>query len=49
VNVSASTGRGRSEFVDAGELGGSTSLCDGPHTLIRTLFLALFMHITLFL
>ncbi|BAT90481.1 Aspartic proteinase-like protein [Vigna angularis] len=49
VNVSASAGRGRSEFVDSGELGGSTSLCEGPHTLIRMLLLALFMHITLIL
>ncbi|KHN38686.1 Aspartic proteinase-like protein 2 [Glycine soja] len=49
VNVSASAGRGRSEFVDAGELSGSSSLRDGPHMLIKTLFLALFMHITLIL
>ncbi|RDX94873.1 Aspartic proteinase-like protein 2 [Mucuna pruriens] len=49
VNVSASAGRGRSEFVDAGELSRSTSLRDGPHILMKTLFLALFMHITLIL
>ncbi|XP_020214779.1 aspartic proteinase-like protein 2 isoform X1 [Cajanus cajan] len=49
VNVSASAGRGRSEFVDAGEINGSTCSRDGPHMLIKTLFLALFMHITLFL
>ncbi|KAG4979912.1 hypothetical protein JHK85_033870 [Glycine max] len=49
VNVSASAGRGRSEFVDAGELSGSSSLRAGLHMLINTLFLALFMHITLIL
>ncbi|KAL2328526.1 hypothetical protein Fmac_021953 [Flemingia macrophylla] len=50
VNVSASAGRGRSEFVDAGELNGSTSLRDGLQMLlINTLFIALFMRITLFL
>ncbi|KAK7262223.1 hypothetical protein RJT34_29786 [Clitoria ternatea] len=50
VNVSASAGRGRSEFVDAGELSGSISLLDGPHNhmmLMKTLVLSLFMHITL--
>ncbi|XP_061361836.1 aspartic proteinase 36-like [Gastrolobium bilobum] len=47
VNVSASTGTGRSEFVDAGEQSGSTSLRDGPHKLINIGVLALFMHITL--
>ncbi|KAL5056207.1 hypothetical protein RYX36_036889 [Vicia faba] len=48
VNVSASTGSGRSEFVSAGEISGSTSLCDRTHELInRRWVFALFIHITL--
>ncbi|PNY04342.1 aspartic proteinase-like protein 2-like [Trifolium pratense] len=48
VNVSASTGNGRSEFVNAGDLSGSTSLRDGSHKLInRRGIFALFVHITL--
>lgn len=47
VNVSASTGTGRSEFVNTGELSGSTFLHDGPHKLIKTGIFVLFMHITL--
>ncbi|CAJ1955832.1 unnamed protein product [Sphenostylis stenocarpa] len=46
VNVSASTGTGRSEFVNAGELGGSISLRDGLQ-LTKTGFLAFFVHLTL--
>ncbi|XP_061345392.1 aspartic proteinase 36 [Gastrolobium bilobum] len=46
VNVSATTGTGRSEFVNAGEIGGSTSLRDGLK-LTKTGFLAFFMHIML--
>ncbi|KAI4322350.1 hypothetical protein L6164_022054 [Bauhinia variegata] len=34
VNVSATSGMRRSEFVNAGELSGSTSLSDGPFKLI---------------
>lgn len=45
VNVSASTGTGRSEFVNAGEIGGSNSLHDGLK-LSKTGFIALF--VTLF-
>ncbi|XP_027345943.1 aspartic proteinase-like protein 2 [Abrus precatorius] len=41
VNVSASTGRGRSEFVDAGELNGSTSLRYATHNLLKTVLLTL--------
>ncbi|GAU35368.1 hypothetical protein TSUD_57170 [Trifolium subterraneum] len=33
VNVSASAGNGRSEFVNAGDLSGSTSLRDGSHSM----------------
>lgn len=40
VNVSASTGTGRSEYVNAGEIGGSNSLHDGL-TLSKTGFIAL--------
>lgn len=49
VNVSASTGKGRSEFVNTGELSGSTSLRVGSHELSikRRGVFALFMHITL--
>lgn len=48
VNVSASTGSGRSEFVSAGEISGSTSLRDGSHELMKRRWVfALFMHITL--
>ncbi|XP_057457112.1 aspartic proteinase 36 [Lotus japonicus] len=48
VNVSATTGTGTSEFVNAGsgETGGSTSLRDGLR-LTNTGFLAFFLHITL--
>lgn len=48
VNVSASSGNGRSEFVNAGNISGSTSLRDGSHKLIkRRVIIAIFMHITL--
>ncbi|KAG5140829.1 hypothetical protein JHK84_034597 [Glycine max] len=46
VNVSATTGTGRSEFVNAGEIGGSISLRDGLK-LTKTGFLAFFVHLTL--
>ncbi|KAG4972228.1 hypothetical protein JHK85_038649 [Glycine max] len=46
VNVSATTGTGRSEFVNAGEIGGNISLRDGLK-LTRTGFLAFFVHLTL--
>ncbi|KAJ1388966.1 Xylanase inhibitor, C-terminal [Sesbania bispinosa] len=46
VNVSATTGTSRSEFVNAGEIGGSTSLRDGLK-MTKTRLLALFMHITM--
>jgi hypothetical protein len=42
VNVSAATGTGRSEFVNAGEISGSTSLHDGLK-LSKTGFLAFFV------
>jgi len=42
VNVSASTGTGRSEYVNAGEIGGSNSLHDGLK-LSKTGFIALFV------
>ena len=44
VNVSANTGTGRSEFVNAGELSGSASLRD---VLTKTGVLAFFMHTAL--
>jgi hypothetical protein len=48
VNVSASTGNGRSEFVNAGDISGSSSLLDGSYKLInRRGIFAVFMHITL--
>jgi hypothetical protein len=48
VNVSASTGNGRSEFVNAGDISGSSSLRDGSYKLInRRGIFAVFMHITL--
>ncbi|ESW22121.1 hypothetical protein PHAVU_005G129000 [Phaseolus vulgaris] len=46
VNVSAATGTGRSEYVNAGEVGGSISLRDGLQ-LTRTGFLAFLVHLTL--
>ncbi|XP_047168029.1 aspartic proteinase 36 [Vigna umbellata] len=46
VNVSATTGTGRSEFVNAGEVGGSISLRDGLK-LTKTGFLAFLVHLTL--
>ncbi|XP_057456548.1 aspartic proteinase 36-like [Lotus japonicus] len=46
VNVSAAMGTGRSEFVNAGEIGGSTSLRDGLR-LTETGFVAFFVHIIL--
>ncbi|KAL1323544.1 hypothetical protein HN51_033846 [Arachis hypogaea] len=45
VNVTASTGGGRSEFVNAGELSGSTSLQDGPHKLIHIGVMAFFLYL----
>lgn len=42
VNVSASTGTGRSEYVNAGEIGGSNSLHDGLASS-KTGFIALFV------
>lgn len=39
VNVSAATGTGRSEYVNAGEISGSTSLHD---KYSKTVFLSLF-------
>ncbi|XP_019436309.1 PREDICTED: aspartic proteinase-like protein 2 [Lupinus angustifolius] len=47
VNVSATTGTGRSESVNAGDLSGSTSLHDGLHKLTKMGLLAFFLHITL--
>ncbi|KAI4334304.1 hypothetical protein L6164_019014 [Bauhinia variegata] len=41
VNVTASAGAGRSEFVNAGELSGSTSLNDGPSKFITAGLLVL--------
>ncbi|XP_014496527.1 aspartic proteinase-like protein 2 [Vigna radiata var. radiata] len=46
VNVSATTGTGRSEFVNAGEVGGSISLREGLK-LTKTGFLAFLVHLTL--
>lgn len=46
VNVSATTGTGRSEYVNAGELGASISLRDGLK-LTKTGFLAFLVHLTL--
>ncbi|KAL5081848.1 hypothetical protein RYX36_010269 [Vicia faba] len=42
VNVSAATGTGRSEYVNAGEISGSTSLHD-IHKHPKTVFLSLFV------
>ncbi|QCE09402.1 aspartic proteinase-like protein 2 [Vigna unguiculata] len=46
VNVSATTGTGRSEFVNAGEIGGSISLRDGLKLRKRGI-LAFLVHVTL--
>ncbi|RDX97923.1 Aspartic proteinase-like protein 2 [Mucuna pruriens] len=46
VNVSATTSTGRSEYVNAGEMGGSASLRDGLK-LTKIGFLAFFVHLTL--
>ncbi|CAL0304041.1 unnamed protein product [Lupinus luteus] len=47
VNVSASTGTGKSEFVNAGELNGGTSLHHRTHKFTKTRVLALLIHMTL--
>ncbi|KAK7267986.1 hypothetical protein RIF29_20668 [Crotalaria pallida] len=44
VNVSAATGTGRSEFVNAGESSGSTSLHDALYKLTNMGLLAFFLH-----
>ncbi|KAK7261271.1 hypothetical protein RIF29_27580 [Crotalaria pallida] len=47
VNVTATIGTGRSEFVNAGDLSGSTSLHHGLYKLTKMGLLAFFLHITL--